>query len=536
MSSGSHPVGAPQTVREVTRDLMRELGMTTVFGNPGSTEVGFLADWPADFRYVLGLQESVVVAMADAFAQFTGNAAMVSLHSAGGLGHGLGSMVTAYKNRSPLVVIAGQQTRSLLPGDPFLGASHAAAFPWPYVKWSCEPARAADVPAALARAYHVATQPPFGPTFVSVPADDWDEPAAPIATRPRVAGFAPDPKALTELVDALAASARPAFVLGAAVDADAAVEPVIALAERTRSAVWAAPMSARASFPEDHELFAGFLPPARKNLAAALAPYDLVVVLGAPAFTYHVPTEDGGPALPPLYLISDDEQELARAAHGVGIRSTPRLAAEQLLAAVRPSDRPVPPVRPQPPTPQPGTPMSAKYVLHAIAESLPHNGIVVEEAPSHRNDLHEYLPIRTRGRGFLTMASGVLGYGLPAALGVAIADPTRPVLAVLGDGATMYSVQALWTAVREGLPVTVVILDNGQYAAVHALAEASGAGKVPGAELGGLDFVALAQGMGAQGRFVEQPDELVEALRFSLVADRPTVLHVKVDPDVQPLY
>lgn len=528
--------GARQTVREATRKLMRDLGMTTVFGNPGSTEVGFLADWPADFRYVLGLQESVCVAMADAYAQFTGNAALVSLHSAGGLGHGLGSVVTAYKNRSPLVVLAGQQTRSLLPGDPFLGATHAAAFPWPYVKWSVEPARAADVPAAVARAYHVATQPPFGPTFVSVPADDWDQPAAPITTRPRVAGFGPDPAALRDLVDAVDASERPALVVGGAVDADGAVDAVIEFAERTRAAVWAAPMSARASFPEEHELFAGFLPPARRNLAGVLAAHDLVVVLGAPAFTYHVPTEDGGPELPPIYLVSDDEQELARAAHGVGIRSTPRLAAEALASGVQRVARPAPAARPRPPAPEPGTPMSARFVLHTIAETLPDNAIVVEEAPSHRNDLHDYLPIRTRGRGFLTMASGVLGYGLPAALGVALAEPARPVLAVLGDGATMYSVQALWTAVREGLAVTIVVLDNGQYAAVRALAEASGAGKVPGAELGGLDFVGLAEGMGAQGRAITNPAELAPALRAGLAADRTTVLHVAVDPDVQPLY
>src|SRR4051794_20838255 len=147
------------TVREVVRGLMREWKTTTVFGNPGTTEVPFLADWPDDFRYVLGLQESAVLAMADAFAQFTGNAAVVNLHSAGGLGHALGSMVSAYHNRAPVVVIAGQQARSLLPYDPFLGALDPTDFPKPYVKWGCQPAQASDVPAAFARAYQIATQP-----------------------------------------------------------------------------------------------------------------------------------------------------------------------------------------------------------------------------------------------------------------------------------------------------------------------------------------------------------------------------------------
>ncbi|MGH3624353.1 MAG: thiamine pyrophosphate-binding protein, partial [Sciscionella sp.] len=131
------PTDSQYTVRQATRDLMRELGLRTVFGNPGSTELGFLADWPDEFRYVLGLQEAAVIAMADGYTQYSGNAAVVNLHSAGGLGHGLGSLVTAYRNRAPVIVIAGQQARPLLGGDPFFGAIDAANFPRPYVRWAC---------------------------------------------------------------------------------------------------------------------------------------------------------------------------------------------------------------------------------------------------------------------------------------------------------------------------------------------------------------------------------------------------------------
>ena len=141
------------TVREAVVSLLRELGLTTVFGNPGSTELPMFRDFPADFRYVLGLQESVVVAMADGFAQARNDAALVNLHSAIGVGHALGSIFTAYKNQTPLVITAGQQARSILPFEPFLYSEQAAQLPKPYVKWSVEPARAADVPAAIARAY-----------------------------------------------------------------------------------------------------------------------------------------------------------------------------------------------------------------------------------------------------------------------------------------------------------------------------------------------------------------------------------------------
>ena len=140
------------TVRAVTIDLLRELGMTTVFGNPGSTELPMFRDFPDDFRYVMGLQESVVLGMADGFAQGTRNAAIVNLHSSAGVGHSLGNLFTAYKNQTPLVVTAGQQARSILPYEPFLFAERAIEFPQPFVKWSCEPARAQDVPAAIARA------------------------------------------------------------------------------------------------------------------------------------------------------------------------------------------------------------------------------------------------------------------------------------------------------------------------------------------------------------------------------------------------
>ena len=161
-------------MREAVIDLLRSFGTTTIFGNPGSTELPFFRAFPNDFRYVVGLQESVVLAMADGYAQATRNAAIVNLHSATGVGHAMGSLFTAFRNRTPLVITAGQQARAILPTEPFLFSQQAAELPKPYVKWSNEPARAEDVPAAIARAYYLAMQPPQGPTFVSIPVDDWD--------------------------------------------------------------------------------------------------------------------------------------------------------------------------------------------------------------------------------------------------------------------------------------------------------------------------------------------------------------------------
>src|SRR5258707_4014226 len=246
---------AAATVRDAVLQLLRRFNMTTVFGNPGSTELSLYHNWPGDFRYILGLQESVVVAMADGYAQATRNAAFVNLHSAAGLGHALGSVFTAYRNRTPLVITAGQQTRSMLMTDPFLFAQQAAEFPRPYVKWSVEPARADEVPAAIARAYYTAMQPPCGPTFVSIPADDWDQEGTIITPRQISLSVRPEPKLLSVIAGALNASRRPAFVIGPAVDRSNSWELVVRLAEQAAAVVWTSPKSSRCSFPENHEQF-----------------------------------------------------------------------------------------------------------------------------------------------------------------------------------------------------------------------------------------------------------------------------------------
>ncbi|WP_284746800.1 benzoylformate decarboxylase [Amycolatopsis sp. RTGN1] len=517
-----------RTVLDASRELLRELGLTTVFGNPGTTEVPFLTDWPDDFHYILGLQESTVVAMADAYSQATRQAAIVNLHSAGGVGHGLGSLYTAYRNRTPLIVLAGQQSRSLLPHDPFLGAMDAPEFPKPYVKWSIEPATAEDVPAALSRAYHVATQAPSGPVFVSVPADDWTATTErPVISRPRIRGFAPDPEAVAELAAALEAAERPAIVVGGAVDQDGAVTETVALAERLNAGVWVAPMSFRCSFPENHPLFQGFLDPERGTISDKLAAHDLVVVLGAPAFTYHVDRGRGEAPLPPLFIVSDDEHLLARAYEGTGIRATPKLGVRALLDVVGQNSRPAPAPLQRPAKPS-GDKLTGEFVFSTLTDLLPDNAIVVEEAPSHRGVMHDHLPITQTDTGFLTIASGTLGYGVPGTVGAALGAPDRKVIGVIGDGSSMYGIQALWTAARQDLPVTILIMDNSEYAAVRIFGDSIGSEKLPSTELGGIDFAALAASMGCQGVTITEPAGLVPGLTAALDDKRPTLVHIRV--------
>jgi benzoylformate decarboxylase len=524
------------TVRQATHDVMRALGMTTIFGNPGSTELRFFKDAPDDFRYVLALQESSAVAMADGYAQATARAAFVNLHSAVGVGHALGSIFTAMRNRTPLVITAGQQNRALLPTEPFLFAEQATELPRPYVKWSSEPARAQDVPAAIARAYYTAMQRPYGPAFVSIPEDDWDGETEPLAPRQIVGEFVGDAAGLRAVAAALDASSRPALVVGPGVDRDGAWHVTVTLAERTGASVWVSPLSSRCGFPEDHPAFAGFLTPDRRKLRDQLAGHDVIVVLGAPVFTYHVPSD--GPFLPDgatLFQLVDDPGAASYAPVGTAVLTSLGPGVAEIVKALMGSVRPVATGRAPRPAPVASDPMTGSFVMHTIDGVRPPTSIVVEEAPSHRNALHDHLLIRRPG-GFYAAASGGLGYALPAAVGVALGSPGERVVCLLGDGSSLYSIQALWTAAQEALPVSVVIFDNRGYAALKAFAQTMGVDRPPGVDLPGIDFVELADGFGCAARRVEQADELEAALRWSFESAGPTLVAVAVDDAVGRLY
>ena len=516
------------TVREAVFSLLRDFGLTTIFGNPGSTELPMFRDFPADFRYVLALQESIAVGMADGYAQATRNAALVSLHSAVGVGHALGNVFTAYRNQTPLVIIAGQQARSILPYEPFLYSEQATELPKPYVKWACEPARAADVPAAVARAYYVAMQAPRGPTLVSVPVDDWDRGCERLARRAVTDRVAGDPQALAAVAAALARARKPVLVVGAGVARDDAWDEAIALAERHEAPVWVSPMSSRNGFPEDHRLFAGFLAADRARIVTALQGADFILVLGAPAFTYHV--EGSGPHVPAgaeLAQLTDNPTQSAWTAEGTSIVTHLKLGLRALL------DGPAPPQRAsgvgrRPPLRLPPARLTDAFLLQEIAALRPKGSVIVEEAPSARGPLHDYLPIVERD-GFYTCASGGLGHGLPAAVGVALARPDAKVIALLGDGSSMYSIQSLWSAAQLGLRMVFVVVNNRRYEALHQFASHFGLRTLQGTRLPALDFCALAQAQGITATRVARAQDLAGALTDAFGFTRPILIEVVID-------
>jgi benzoylformate decarboxylase len=530
------PVSPSTTVKQATFDLLRAFGIRKVFGNPGSTELPFLSDWPGDIDYVLGLQEATVVGMADGYAQATRNAGFVNLHSAAGVGNALGNIYTAHRNQTPLVITAGQQARSILPLQAFLYAERASEFPRPYVKYSIEPARAEDVPAAIARAYYTAMQPPCGPTFVSVPIDDWSHPTQAVAARNLSRESGPEPKAMKALAEALADAEHPAFVVGPAVDRAEAVDLVVKLAEKAKAAVWVSPFSARCSFPERHPLFAGFLHASPGQLSEALRAYDLVVVVGAPVFTFHVEGHaaifDGATT---IFQITDDPTAAAVSPSGASIVATMKPALGMLIELLPETKRATPVGRKSPPPPPAADPIPVDYVLHTLSKTMPEGAALVEEVPSHRPAMQKFMPMRGQD-SFYTMTSGGLGYGLPAAVGMALGCGGRRTVCLIGDGSAMYSIQALWTAAQRKLPLTVVVINNAGYGAMRSFSQVMQVRNVPGLDLPGIDFVKVAQGMGCDAIRVGKSSELAAALKHGLSHDGVSVIEVVVDSAVPLLY
>jgi benzoylformate decarboxylase len=524
------------TVKDATFSLLRAFGIKKVFGNPGSTELPFLSDWPDDIDYVLGLQEASVVGMADGYAQATRNAGFVNLHSAAGVGHALGNIFNAYRNQTPVVIIAGQQARSIMPLQAFLYSERATEFPQPYVKFSVEPARPEDVPAAIARAYYVAMQPPCGPTFVSVPVDDWARPAQPVEAREVSRELGPDPAAMRLLVSALSESKRPALVVGPGVDRAEAVDLMVRVAEKARATVWASPFSARCSFPERHPQFSGFLHAAPGQLSDALREHDLVVVIGAPVFTFHVEGHasifDGATR---LFQITDDPGAAAITPVGTSIIATMKPALTMLLELLPDAKRAVPAGRTLTPAPKASDPIPAEFLLHALSVAMGPEDVLVEEVPSHRPAMQKFMPMRGQD-SFYTMASGGLGSNLPTAVGMALGRSGARTVCLIGDGSAMYSIQALWTAAQRKLPLTVVVINNSGYGAMRSFSQVMQVRNVPGLELPGIDFVKLAEGMGCHAVRVTKSSELAGALSRGLSHDGTSLIEVMVDSAVPLLY
>jgi benzoylformate decarboxylase len=541
--SENKPNNGHLTVYDATYNLLRKLELTTMFGNPGSTEQPFLKNFPRDFQYVLGLQEASAVAMADGFAQATRKPVLVNLHTAAGTGNGMGNIMTAYQNKTPLIITAGQQTREMVLYEPLLTNRDETMMPRPWVKWAYQPVRAQDVPAAIMKAYAIAVQPPAGPVYVSIPLDDWDQPALGDAVVRTVSDrFAPDPARLAQFVERIRKSKTPALVYGQEIERSGGWDQAIKFAEQLRAPVFLAPLAERASFPQTHPQFQGMLPIAIGPLSKRLKGHDLVIVIGAPIFRYY--PYIGGDYLPEgaeLLQVTSDPADAAAAVVGDSLLADAKLALEALIDLVpKNSARSLPTplhIESKLPSP-PNSPLTALEVFAALSERRPKDAILVQETASNSADLLQYWPIREPD-SYFTFASGGLGWNTPAAVGIALAQKKsnsgRPVVAVIGDGALQYSVQSLYTAAQLKLKLIFIVPCNAEYAILKEFAVLEKTPNVPALDLPGLDIVSTAKGFGCTAVQSETTEEIKGAFTTALEADGPTVIAIPIAHQDRPL-
>ena len=515
-------------------EVLRTEGVEKIFGNPGTTElplIDALAKEP-DFEYVLAVQEHSAVAMADGYARATGRTAFVNLHVAAGLANGLIGMLNARRSRTPLVVTAGQQDSRHLVEDPML-AGDLTALAGAAAKSAIEVRRAEDLPIVLRRAFSLAAAPPSGPVFVSIPMDLLSEDVeVPLPDRSPLAPLG----AATGLDQAawlLAGADRPAIVAGDGVGRDGAVAQLVNLAERLGATVFHQPMHDRVNFPFTHPLHAGMLAPRNAEVRRALSSHDVVLVVGCHAFSPHIYTP--GPAIPEytrVVQLDDDPTELGRNFPvELGLTGGIRASLTELVSQVGrranhgrteypPADgRALSTAR---------APLETAVAARAIADGLPADAVVVDEAITVGVELRPLLRLTQPG-SFVHTVGGGLGWGIGAAIGTRMARPDRPVVAVLGDGCALFGLQGLWSAAHYHVPVLFCVMNNGEYRTLKdTLAEFYGPGPHAGLDLGRMEWTKAALFFGVAARRVDNDEELREVVASAGSLVEPLLVDVPV--------
>ena len=541
-------------------DLLRQEGVTTIFGNPGTTELPLMAALAgqSELRYVLCLNEAVVMAAADGYAQATRGPVAVNLHAAPGLGNALGMLYDAQRAGTPVIVTAGQHEQGFCPTEPILWAD-LPRIAQPFVKWAYEVRSIEDLPRALHRAVKTALAPPTGPVFLSLPIDVLRAEAAADPGAPtRIGrGLRGDAATIATAAAILAGAERPLIVAGDTVAHAFAHAPLVALAELLGAPVYMEGLPT-ASFPTSHPLFRGALTRLPVSIRAVLQPHDALLAVGGEVFTHSLP----GPvaAIPPalrLVQVDSDPWELGKNFPAdAAVLGDPAAVLPDLLqavaAAMGPAQRQAAAVRGAQNRADIATaraalqararaeaahvPIRPLALMQAVGEALPADAAVVEEALSSSREMWELIPVNDP-QALFGMRGGGIGWGIAAAVGVKLALPARPVVALIGDGSSLYTVQALWTAARERAAVVFVILNNHSYRIlkqrVHVL---GGRADAPNAYLGmdltdpAPDFLALARGFGVAAERAGDIPAFRAALARALEARAPALIDVEMDP------
>ncbi len=540
-------------------ELLVQEGVDLMVGNPGTTELPLMDTLGSDsrVRYVLGLQESIVLAIADGYTQATGRLVAVNLHAAPGLGNALGMLFNAKKAGSPILVTAGQQDQSVLLSEPIL-ADDLATLARPLVKWSYEVRRLGDLPRAVHRAATTALAPPSGPVFLSIPSDVLTDSAElELGAPTRIAsGVRPDPAALEQAAQLIGTARSPVIFAGDAVTRCHAHDQIVRFAELVGAPVYAEDLANSASFPTSHPLFAGTIARLGGAIRSVLAGHDLLVSIGADLFTLSLGggPEPVPPGLPIVHVDVDPWQLGKNFPTSAAILGDPRMVLPELSLAVeevRHTARIQPPddvrsaiaarrraLRTRAGDLEGDRPIKPMALLHALGQAVPRDVVIVEEALSSNENVR--LLIQSDDpQSFYGMRGGGIGWALPAAIGIKLGLPHRPVVALVGDGGSLYTIQALWTAAHERVPVVAVVLNNRSYRILKQRTRALGgyaaaSGKYLAMDLVDpeIDLVGLSRAFGVAAVAATTIREVVAAVADGLSSGRPLVIDTAVDGEL----
>lgn len=540
------------TGRSTFLRLLLDEGVSHMFGNPGTTELPIMEvmpDYP-QLKYVLGLYESVVVGMADGYARASNRLAACNVHVAPGLGNAMGALYNAKFSGSPLILTAGQQEQGHGLLEPLLYAP-LVPVAQPFVKWAVEVTRAADLPLIVRRAAKVALTPPTGPVFISLPGDvlEQDVEFEPARSTRVDARNRPADEALARIAAKLLAANNPVILAGHELAIHDAFAEAVELAELLGAGVYQQTVPYSAPFPSEHRAYLGALTRNQKQVRAALEPFDLAICLGADLLRMSVyspvdPLPEGMPVVhicerdwelgknhPTEFAVQANVKETLRALLPL-LRAQRSPAAERRLAALAPRNWSAQRDKARVAALEAAEekPIDPRYLMLRLAEALPKDAVVVEEALTSANSLPAFLALR-EPKSFYGLASGGLGFALPGAVGVSLALPGRPVVAVVGDGSALYGVQALWTAAHEKLPVTYVITNNRSYRILkERLISMRHSDKFIGMDIRepAIDYCALAASMGVPAKRVVEPQDFAPALREAVASGGPRLIEVMV--------
>jgi benzoylformate decarboxylase len=547
----------PRRGASILLEILRSEGVKFIFGNPGTTELPLmdaLTETP-DIRYILALQEASAVAMADGYAQAARRPGFLNLHTAGGLGHGMGNLLNASVSQTPLVVTAGQQDSRHTITDPLLFGD-LIQIARPAVKWAQEVAHADQLPVLVRRAFHDANAAPTGPVFLSLPMDVMEEMSKVGITERSVIDRRPVAGSLGALAAHLAAipPGRLAVIAGDEIHGSDAAAEVVALAETLAAPVYGSSWPSRIPFPTAHPLWAGNMPTKATEIADRLSNYDAIFALGGKSLITILYTE--GPAVPPgcaVFQMSADVRDLGRtymtplsvvgdiqaslralrpllaAATSANINAyaallrkatSDQLARRQELTSLANSQLQAAVITPM---------VAAQQAVRAIGPDI----AIVDEAIATSLHVRSFLNSASP-RQYSFLRGGALGWGMPAAVGCSLGLDRNPVVCLVGDGAALYSPQALWTAAHEELPVTFVVMNNREYNVLKAFMRAQ-AGYASARsnhfvameiDQPSIDFLALAKSMGVPARRIERASDIAPAIEAGIASGRANLIEI----------